>query len=214
MGIMGQGVHEEVLVEIHPEQMEMGPEEFQRVDEEDVVQFRKAKDMGNTLDVFHKEVSPTMTPNPDQTGATEAAPDRLIIHIPKRQRIDDSEYVKDEDRGKESTGHRVIVKKARTSSNALPRVKTWSLEVIKAQQANDGSEYADDDREEEMDDSPVEVKRTKQTSSGRHWIVSNTTVAPEDMDPTLHAGGTVTAEEDISPALTSDGWETYEMDRE
>jgi hypothetical protein len=153
-----------------------------------------------------------MTPNPDQTGETEAAPDRLIIHIPKRQRIDDSEYVEDKDHGKESTWHRVIVKKARTSSNALPRVKTWSLEAIKAQQANNGSEYADDDREEEMDNSPVKVKRTKRTSSGQHWIVSNATVAPEDMDPTLHAGGTVTAEEDIPPALTSDGWETYEMD--
>jgi hypothetical protein len=84
MGIAGQGVHEEVLVGINPKQMEMGPEEFRRVDEEDVVQSRKAKDMGNALDAFHEEFGPTMTPNPDQKGATEAAPDRLIIHIPKR----------------------------------------------------------------------------------------------------------------------------------
>ena len=61
-----------------------------------------------------------MTSNPDLTGVTKADPDRLIIHIPKRQRIDDSEYVEDEDHGKESTGHRVIVKKAHTSSSALP----------------------------------------------------------------------------------------------
>jgi hypothetical protein len=212
MRIAGQGVHEEISVGINPEQMEMGPEESRRVDEEDVVQSRQAKDMGNTLDGFHEEVGPKMTSNPDQTGATKTDPDRLIIHIPKRQRVDDSEYVEDEDHGKESIGHRVIAKKARTSSSALPRVKTWSLEAIKAQEANDGSEYADDDGEEEMDESPVKVKRTRRTSSGRHRIVSNATVAAEDMDPTLHPGGTVTAEEDIPPALTSDGWETYETD--
>ena len=61
MGITGQGVHEEVSVGINPEQMEMGPEEFRRVDEENVVQSRKAKDMGNALDAFHKGVGPTMT---------------------------------------------------------------------------------------------------------------------------------------------------------
>lgn len=212
---------QEVVAEKKPELMEMGSEVARRVEDEDLVQSAEDADVGNIVDGVDEEIGAEMIPPPmDQTEPVEAAPVRLILRIPKRQRTDELEYVDEtEDHEDLTRRHRVNVKKARGgSSGAQTRVATWSLEADNAKQGNDGSEYANDDGEEEtdgdedMDDSPAKVRKTRRSSSGRRRIVSNATVDPEEMDPTPHAGSTVTAEEDIPPPLTSDGWETYETD--
>lgn len=190
----------------------MGSEESCRDEEDDLSQPPKATNMGNAVENDPAEVGVDMTPAQMQTAGAEGASDKLILRIPKRQRIDESEYIDEEDDHDDSTEGRSIVKKARRSSSAQTRVATWSLQADEARRGMSGSEDADEDGEEEMHVPSAKRKKTRRTSSGRRRIVSKATVEQEELDPTSQAGGTVTAEDDIPPERTSDGWETYETD--
>jgi hypothetical protein len=191
-------------------------EPSREVQEQDGEQSPQAMDVGNAIDQSQEVVGTQMTL--DQAwnpGTAEAAPttaeERILLRIPKRQRIDDAEYIDGGDR-EESTEPSVQAKKARRSSNGPPPIATWSLGVDEARLGMNSSEFADDDDEDEMEDRAHKGKKARRTSQGRRRIVSRATVDIEEMEQTPRAGGTRSVEEEIPPQRTSDGWETYETD--
>ncbi len=188
----------------------------QRVNDNDMNQPPQDAKVGKCLDHVQEDVgNQVSTEQTGQTGTAEPAPvivrERLVLRIPKRQRIADAEDIQKEEHEVENEA-RVKTKRARRSSSGLPRVSTWSLEVDKARPDVEDSDYADEEGEEDADDLQVETKKTRRKSSGRRRIVSNATVEPEGMEPTPQGGITGYAEDDYPPQRTSDGWETYETE--
>jgi hypothetical protein len=186
------------------------------VQEQDGDQLPQAMDVSNAIELSQEVVGTQMTLEQTwHSGAADAASntteERIFLRIPKRQRIDDAEYVDDGDR-EESTETSVKAKKARRSSSGQSRVATWSVGTDEARPGMNGSESAEDDGKDEMEDHPPKSRKTKQTSNGRRRIQSRATVDMEEMEQTPQAWGTGAVEEEIPPQRTSDGWETYETD--
>jgi hypothetical protein len=130
-----------------------GSEQSREVQEQDGDQSPQAMDVSNAIEQSQEVVGTQMTL--EQTwhpGTADAAPmtteERILLRIPKRQHIDDAEYVDDGDR-EESTETSVKAKKARRSSSGRPRVATWSVGADKARPGMKGSDSAEDDGEDE-----------------------------------------------------------------